>query len=269
MKHVFKILAMTELILLSVLAQAGNENQEPVSQPMQNSIQQEKQAVPMIQAGLLTDQASIQKIYAMVKKPTTPLELLKNFRFALEHDFLVRPDFYNKENFERFFGGRAHIQISESPEEDKYYIKGKINDLENILSETKKYGISTIGFQLRYENQKKLYAIFYIPGTFSDSRMTVELVKNVIAAGAEMKVFQRNDSISEEGKIELMKNYHAELNHIAPAPFTGYYSPTTNDLGNKKINFIFPEEKTRNSIDFITSGSGQIINYINVNQTEK
>jgi hypothetical protein len=205
-----------------------------------------------------------QKTYAMVKKPTTPLELLKNARFAIDHDLLVRLDFYTQENLERFFGGHAHIQTAESQE--NYLIRGNIDNLEDVFSETKKYWGLKITFKLYYENQRKLHANFGIPGASADPHMTVDIVKNIFDVRTKMSI-SKSDYLSLDKKIpEILKN--SPFDPSRSAPFTGYYSPATHELGNKKIEFIFPETTTITKVNFITLGAGQVSNF-SINQSEK
>lgn len=58
----------------------------------------------------------VKKIYRMVKKPTTPNELLQNLKLALDDGLLMREDFYTSSNFERFFSAR---NITEGIDKDQ------------------------------------------------------------------------------------------------------------------------------------------------------
>lgn len=55
--------------------------------------------------------ASTQELYAMVNKPTTPYQILENIKFVVDHDLLLREDFYTDENFNHFFGA---VKISQT-----------------------------------------------------------------------------------------------------------------------------------------------------------
>lgn len=46
---------------------------------------------------------SAEELYAMVKIPTRPIEILENIKFALDHDLILREDFYATENLHNFF----------------------------------------------------------------------------------------------------------------------------------------------------------------------
>ena len=43
--------------------------------------------------------------YVMFPHPSSVLRILENVKFALEHDFLLREDFYTDDNLKAFFGG--------------------------------------------------------------------------------------------------------------------------------------------------------------------
>jgi hypothetical protein len=49
------------------------------------------------------------QLYGGIIPPTTGGELLRNLRFALDHDVVLRRDFYTPENLKRFFGASATI----------------------------------------------------------------------------------------------------------------------------------------------------------------
>ena len=68
-----------------------------------------RQESPALLTPPLIDQkngVSTKEIYAMVKKPTMPIELLQNIKFALDHQLLQNEDFYTDENMKSFLGGR-------------------------------------------------------------------------------------------------------------------------------------------------------------------
>lgn len=48
---------------------------------------------------------SAKEMYAMIKKPSTLIEVLKNIKLALDQHLLLREDFYTEENLKLFFGG--------------------------------------------------------------------------------------------------------------------------------------------------------------------
>ena len=43
------------------------------------------------------------EVLAMISRPATVTDLLRNIKFALDHDLLLQKDFYSEENLERFF----------------------------------------------------------------------------------------------------------------------------------------------------------------------
>ncbi len=51
---------------------------------------------------------SAKELYASVKKPTTRIELLKNIKFALDHELLLRDDFFTDENLMQIFCSGDH-----------------------------------------------------------------------------------------------------------------------------------------------------------------
>jgi hypothetical protein len=59
----------------------------------------------------VTGQASFsaKELYNMVNKPSTPMQMLENMKFAQDHDFLLREDFYTNENFEKYFGAEKVV----------------------------------------------------------------------------------------------------------------------------------------------------------------
>jgi formylglycine-generating enzyme required for sulfatase activity len=52
---------------------------------------------------------SVEELYSSVKQPTTPLELLQNIKVVLDHDLLLREDFYTENNLKRFFAGQKVV----------------------------------------------------------------------------------------------------------------------------------------------------------------
>jgi hypothetical protein len=46
---------------------------------------------------------SMKELAAMVKKPTTPFDIVRNIKFALDHQLFIRDDFYANQIFNHFF----------------------------------------------------------------------------------------------------------------------------------------------------------------------
>ena len=79
------------MLNLSALLQAAEVRQETSTTPK-----------PIAQQSTV----SVKDIYPTVMKPTTLIELLQNIKFALDHQLLLKEDFYTDENMKSFLGGR-------------------------------------------------------------------------------------------------------------------------------------------------------------------
>lgn len=212
-----------------------------------------------------TDGVSMQKIYESVSKPTSPQQLLVNIQFALNHNLLMRTDFYSVENLEKFFGGKAQVQAIPSKNGD-IDIQSAVSHLGDVFLNAKElHGIS-IDFYLQKKNISigKFSARILIPGASADPRLTVDLVKNVFGDNAEIKISNSPDVLSDETVADRMRTADPK----GPAPFVGYGAPATQKFGNKRIEFLFAGPATKASLVLITLPAGQIKN-IAINQSEE
>ena len=209
-----------------------------------------------------SDSIPMHAIFDMVKKPTTPQELLENIKLSLDRNLLVHADFYTEENLERFFGGKARVQAVRTPNND-LEISAAVSDLGDVLANTKKFRGTSIEFDLRKKNVNsgKLHAHVVIPGASADPRLTVELFESVFSGDGEMTVSDSSDSFSQKTAMQTS-------DPKGPAPFVGYGAPATHKLGNKRIEFLIHKSGINISILFLTFAAGQIKDIV-INQSEE
>ncbi|HTD03176.1 MULTISPECIES: hypothetical protein [Oxalobacteraceae] len=232
------------------------------------SIQQAAQNIPHAkptQAMNFSDSISRYDIFDMVKKPTTPRELLQNIKFSIDRNLLIRADFYTAENLERFFGGKAKVQTVRTQKND-LEILSAVSNLGDVLANTKKLYGTSIEFDLQEKNENSgiLHANVVVPGTSADPRLTVELVENVFGSSGEMTVSDSSDALSEKEAADRLQTADPK----GPAPFVGYAAPATHELGNKRIEFFIPKSGVNTSVVFFTFETGQIKNIV-INQSEE
>jgi hypothetical protein len=67
----------------------------------------------------LEDKMSTKDIVDNLKKPTTPLDILLNLKYAWEHRLLSRDDFFTEENLINTFGGKKFFGLN-SDQKNKY-----------------------------------------------------------------------------------------------------------------------------------------------------
>jgi hypothetical protein len=100
-----------------------------------------------------------EELMATIARPTTTLEVLRNFKFALDNDLFLRDDFYTDENLQKFFAadriswhggipthsfGNAFTRLSI----DFSLIQGTIDAEGNPVANGRKHGGGTISTTL-------------------------------------------------------------------------------------------------------------------------
>jgi hypothetical protein len=95
--------------------------------------------------------------YAVVRPPTSGMELLRNAKWALDHDALLRVDFFTSENMKRFFGATAPV----------------IRTLEDIL--------------VRWEVKPSAAALAALPPNAAESARCIYIVQGSLQADGNLK----------------------------------------------------------------------------------
>lgn len=117
------------------------------------------------------------EIMASVKRPTTPEEILKNIKIAIDNDLMTRSEFYTEENVQHFFGGKK-IKISRENVLDlaadsyEYDYLGAADGNGSYLSPLE---ISLNSWQKDKKNYERLDLISLKRGLFPDLPRCVEI----------------------------------------------------------------------------------------------
>ena len=56
-----------------------------------------------------------EKLMATIERPTTTIQVLQNFKFALDNDLFLRDDFYTDENLGKFFAANKVFWYEMTP----------------------------------------------------------------------------------------------------------------------------------------------------------
>ena len=89
---------LTLLIMADLIVSCG---QNPTGILDETSRQGQKSSADNAKANMSTGH-----LISTIRTPTTPVEILQNIKFAMDHRLLVRDDFYNDEFLLRLFGGK-------------------------------------------------------------------------------------------------------------------------------------------------------------------
>jgi hypothetical protein len=186
------------------------------------------------------DDASASELYAVVKKPTTPMELLKNIKFALDHELLLRDDFYTDENLMRFLGGSRVEWVDNRPGLRRVEVRN-LGNLFEMSSSWPGMGISAVLLTTDEKNRGYVEGGSRLKGRIGiyplgDSRMTIEAVESVF------------------GKpTEVYNPYAGEK-----PPYGTKLGPKTHPLGHMAFKYRFDHPTSKVIVGFDSGGSGKV-----------
>jgi hypothetical protein len=222
MKVRFLILAAIVLTATALSVALGGDSQQQTSDENSN-------------AGVV----SAKELYAMVKKPTTPVELLKNIKFALDHELLLREDFYTDGTLKQFIGGTR----VEWPYNRPTSKSAKVSGLGDLYQATR--GAPRMGIDVRLypaeedgkiEDHRKIGAAITVQ---MGRGLTVEDVEGVL--GVPTKVSDRHGGI--------------------PGPHPEPGQPKTHPFGNTVIVYPLDKPTSKGRITFTIDGDGTVNRY--------
>ena len=161
-------------------------------------------------------------LISTIRTPTTPVEILQNIKFAMDHRLLVRDDFYTDEFLLRLFGGK--------------YIHWFINN--SIRQEG-----SVRGFEEMFEPHNVGNGIV-LPGINIIFRKNIR-ENGTIRTRIEMSMRRENNADFES--VEKIFGTHWTPSKIIPSPHITYLPPTRQH-GNQRMDY---EKRNSNLVDLI------------------
>lgn len=170
---------------------------------------------------------------ATIERPTTTIEVLRNFKFALDNDLFLRDEFYTDENLEKFF---AASKISW----DEVHPLRRIGRVSSLHLD-----------------------IFLFHGT-------VDAEGNEAVNGRKQGAGVINASLTADSVIEVFGKPMKVTNPYAAESTThpSALMPKTHELGNLAIEYKFDRPRTTASLFCIFHGDGTV-NRCNFGNTEK
>lgn len=160
---------------------------------------------------------------ANIGRPTTALEVLRNFKLALDNDLFLRDDFYTDENLGKFFAANQVSWIEATP----------ARTFGNVYSQ---------------------YAAFFlIRGTIDDKG-------DVVANGKKRGGGAINVAITAEAIIELF-GQPMKISNPYAADTAGHSTPlskNTHKLGNLAIEYKFDRPNSTASVNCRFNGDGTL-----------
>ena len=177
----------------------------------------------------------VKELMKMIKKPTSPKELLKNLKFAIENELLVRDDFYTDENLKKLFGGNRVKWLDNKKNNKSAVILNFIGLFENA----EKYrGDGVEVYWEKLDSNKaisdtgKAHVRVNI-STFGDSRFRAEVVEKVFGTKMQVKnLYKDND----------------------PTPL----SQGNHRHGNKGMHYTFSSPTMKSLFVSVVNGDGSI-----------
>ncbi|MGD0278744.1 MAG: hypothetical protein ABSC11_05520 [Smithella sp.] len=172
------------------------------------------------------------ELMAMINKPTNPVELLKNIKFAIENNLLLSEDICIDDNLNNLLGG---TKVSWR-EYSSFQKKAEIVSLSDVFQRSFS-GQGIIYERTRLDDKKvesssgKLCVEISCDG-YGDTRFTVEAVESVF--GTDMQV---------------VNPYTKPNRHLA-------LIPTTHKLGNLELIYNIENPTSKTVISFLIKGNG-------------
>jgi hypothetical protein len=201
--------------------------------------------LPLLQ-GLYHDFTE-QQIHEIARKPTDPVEFIKNMKFIANNNFLLQKYFFSRRNLCDFLGG-SRILIAT----DKHsYAMWRILDVSDLFQNSRNFpgmGIDVLFRRMKgigNETGAEKVSVTIIAETAHDTRLTAEVVES---------------QYGEPG--DIVDPYAHGIPGSTPL------SKKTHPLGNLKLCYSYNSSSAVNCINFILSGDGTV-NRIHVIVEEK
>lgn len=191
-----------------------------------------------------SENKTVKEFIAMMNKPTNPVELLKNIKFVIENNLLLRDDFFIDEYLNKAFGGTEISWHKNEPNNKEFMVF----NLKDVFQTS--YSSDGIGCNRRrldetgiLNERGKITARLGFYG-FGDTRFTVESIENVF--GSDMQVINPYKRLNRS--IALL--------------------PKTHKLGNQKLIYRIDSPTATTVISFLIKGNG-IVKKADFEQEEK
>jgi hypothetical protein len=165
-----------------------------------------------------------EKLMATIERPTTTIQVLQNFKFALDNDLFLRDDFYTDENLGKFFAANKVFWYEMTPARTSGFV----------------YTQYSVGFSL-------------IHGVMDEKG-------NVIANGKKRGGGTINAAVTADSIIELfgkpmkITDPYATDNSRHPTPLI----EKTHELGNLAIEYRFDRPSSTASLNCTFHGDGTV-----------
>lgn len=96
------------------------------------------------------------ELCAKIKEPTTSLELMANFKFAMDNDLLLRDDFYEKDELSAVFGGKEIFVRHPKTDAQEFTFKASLINFPKIYPPILMRNVIRSGFEIlidvKYKN---------------------------------------------------------------------------------------------------------------------
>jgi hypothetical protein len=187
--------------------------------------------------------ASVKELYAMVKKPTTPIEVLKNIKFAVDHELLIREDFYTDENLKRFIGGTRVKWGTNKPTSKSAVVYGLDDIYEGVR------GFPGMGIDVRMDTVDET-------GKSADhgrirAGIVVQMGRGLMVEDVE-RVLGPPNQVSDAYRGGGDGGIHSEPMFVLPK---------THPLGNTGLEYPFNNPASKAKFAFLIDGDGTVNRY--------
>ncbi|MDD2829998.1 MAG: hypothetical protein PHW18_10530 [Sulfuricurvum sp.] len=190
------------------------------------------------------------KKYAVLKEPKTVEELLKNLKYAYDHDWFLNDDFYAEQTLKRVLG-------SHNDELHTYYFNNQGDEVNHLIENGK---LQSYGHNFKYRQHR------------SDKQ--AQLILNGIQAGYRKGkggsfhvAFESGVVFFEEAEAVFGRGWTKK---DARETFTDSWtpSPATSEYGNLVMEYFKESEKSKGYIGIFTNEDGSV-NSITIGTQEK
>lgn len=224
-KYLIPVFVMTTLILGA--CSSAKQDTEPVKKPAE---MQQAKVAPQ-KAGKPT-----KELMRKVKKPTNPTELLKNIKYAIDNELLIREDFYTDDNLKKLYGGERVVWKKNEPV-DKLV---RVVELGGIFERAKKLQNIGIGMTRQKLDDKRVV------------NNNGKLLGNVGFSNPEDPRFNVDEVMGVFGaKMQIVNPYEK---NTQPVPLLA----TTHKLGNKELTYKNYGQTSKTIITFLVRGDGTV-----------
>jgi len=173
---------------------------------------------------------SAKELMADYKKPSNPVEVLKNIKMVLDSELLLKEDFYTEENLKKVFGGGVVVFKKHEPSTIIINVT-HLGDVFEAFKDAHNQPIA-VTYEILQPSGKGTRKRGYI-GFYSDEyNFTIENAERLW--GSNM-TFEAHPGTKRGGPPRVR---------------------TTHRLGNKKIVYAFETAHTKTVIKIVTDGKG-------------